>query len=340
MGSREGAKEQAVLEAEPLASESSLQGLALLRQLVASSLGPHGRIKTVQNAVGGHVTMTTSSSRLLSAMSLSRPVLRMLVNTVQKGAKALEDGGLRAAFLALRLLETSLSKGTVEVPAVVMSDVYDECLLLSKEYLALDQHCFPSDRVNLTFLTCVTQTVLTSKPLCSLQGETLDKVTALVLEAFLNSLPDNQSMSTCSDGIFLLGLDRAATENSACFDGFLLEWPELSTLAEKPLAVRRGDGDSVRVALLTVSASGDAEWVVDAGYEMAVGVGVEDEVKDAWKLLARTLVDKEIGLLLSQRVVHPSVKTELSLAGVLCVDRLGAASIPYIRDLTGMGCHT
>ena len=61
------------------------------------------RLKFFQSSSGGHVTVTSTSSKILHGFSsLSHPIPRLILSAVRGHLDAYNDGGLRTALLLLR----------------------------------------------------------------------------------------------------------------------------------------------------------------------------------------------------------------------------------------------
>lgn len=61
------------------------------------------RLKFFQTSGGGHVTVTSTSSKILHSLSgLSHPISRLILSAVRGHLDAYNDGGLRTALLMLR----------------------------------------------------------------------------------------------------------------------------------------------------------------------------------------------------------------------------------------------
>ena len=65
------------------------------------------RLKFFQSSSGGHVTVTSTSSKILHSLSgLSHPIPRMIFSALRGHLERYGDGGLRTALLLLRCLTT------------------------------------------------------------------------------------------------------------------------------------------------------------------------------------------------------------------------------------------
>lgn len=88
------------ITAQPLDDLKVKNILKTLKDLVYSARGPNGRLKFFQSSSGGHVTVTSTSSKILHSLSgLSHPILRLILAAVQGHLDNYSDGGLQTALL-------------------------------------------------------------------------------------------------------------------------------------------------------------------------------------------------------------------------------------------------
>lgn len=281
--------------------------------------------------------MTTSASRLLSAMSFSQPCLRLIVSAVQGHLRNHYDGGLLVGSLCLHLILNAVDLENVSKKCV--REVYEVLFNLVDEYLNSDD-CPVSvnvDTSNVKVMLAYVQSILAAKPVCGLRPASAQHLSQLALKAFLNSVPDTPK-SFFSDRVFTLQFDKTDITSSEILEGLLLEWPEKSTLlGAQELHTIRVSSQEVRVALVIVSMSGDAEEFMTNKAEAQ-----EQVIQSAADLMMKRMLafcdwlhDHQVGLLLCQKVIHPKVKSHLRQKGVLFVERLGLQPMGYIQDLTG-----
>lgn len=281
--------------------------------------------------------MTTSSSRLLSAMSFSRPCLRLIVSSVQGHLRNHHDGGVLAGSLCLHLVLNAVEVESVGRKCV--REVYEVLLKLIDEYLTSDD-CAVSvtvDTSNVKVMLSFVRSILASKPVCGLRLASANYLAQLVLKAFLNSVPDVSS-SFLTDRVFNLQFDKKDITSSEVMEGLLLEWPEKSAaLGAQELPVIQVSSKNVRVALVTVSMSGDAEEFLTNRMEAQPQVvqSAADLVLKKMLAFCDWLHEKRVGILLCQKVIHPKVKSYLRQKGIVFVERLGIQPVAYIQDLTG-----
>ncbi|KAI8483245.1 hypothetical protein Bbelb_389860 [Branchiostoma belcheri] len=99
-------KQQSTVINQSLKDPKNAQAVSTFRALVQSCYGPTGRLKMIHNASGGHVTSTSMSQTLFRSMSVSNPVVKLIVSAVQSHTNQFSDGGLFAALLCSCLIES------------------------------------------------------------------------------------------------------------------------------------------------------------------------------------------------------------------------------------------
>ncbi|ESO92286.1 hypothetical protein LOTGIDRAFT_145572 [Lottia gigantea] len=340
MGSIEAAKNQSNLQVDTLDDPEVKASLATLRQIVSSCMGPHGKIKIIQNASGGPITRTTTSSRLFNSISLSKPVLKLVVNSVKSHVDQFQDGGLMACLFCLLLVESSVES---DINRSILADLFQVFYEIIDDYLSSEECAckYEMDFSNLDAMMAFVQNMYDSKPFCGLYGYQLEEFSRLILQTFLQCIPDMASSkaSFYTTRIYLLCVKHEDMNFSQNLSGLVLEYPELSSLNEKKLSVKRSldsvDCDRIKVALINCSMSGDVESELNANCEVATGMDPDLFFTEKILSFCYQLVTKEVGLVLCQKVMHPRVKDYLRSKGVLFIDRLGAMPIPYVQDVTG-----
>ncbi|NWW71208.1 TCPB protein, partial [Climacteris rufus] len=330
--SRLEAKKPPLFISEPLTKDAVSQLLSLLCGILKSSYGPAGRLKQLHNGVGGCVCTTSQSSALLGHLSISHPVLRVLAASVQNHVSRFSDCGLFTAILCCGFIENFRSLSVV--PCTVIK--------ISKYLLSLCMDYMKSEacgcRVSVDFsrvesLACLVRSILTSKPACMLNKTEVDHLTTLMLKAFIFTVPSHVETNTVLGKCVIVPVKGKRVVDSTVFPGLLIEMPEIQL--GKPLAVKKTGSDMIKMALFCVSMSGDG-FTPEEG-TIAVHHGVSLEMSELNQLLnvGKQLVEDEVGLVVCQKVMHPSLKQYLKESGVIAVDRAGLALMEPLGRMTG-----
>lgn len=339
MGSRKEVTHESAITRQTLDDPQLQAALQVLSHLLNSATGPHGRIQSIQNSVNGPFIITTSSNRLLSTMSFSRPCLRLIVAAVQGHLQNHHDGGLLAGSLCLHLVSKALDEqGTVGRKYV--REVYEWMLSYVDEYIN-SGHCpvrITVDTADVKVMLAYVRSIINTKPVCGLLPVALKHLSHIILKAFVNAVPDTHSLKFLSDRVYTLTFNKSDILNSQVVEGLLLEWPEkFPFLGEQELNCLFEHPGQLKVAVVSVSMSGDVEEMFKNVQEAEQHV-----IQSADKLVMTTMLNfcdwlltRKVGLLLCQKVIHPTVKSHLRLKGILFIERLGVQPMSYIQDLCG-----
>lgn len=312
-----------------------LSAIQTLHNLVSSSRGPHGNIKVLQNQSGGHLTLTSSSKRLLNSLSITKPVIQLLVSSAQGHVDVYSDCGLFLISFATSLAKSSLESG---LNCKILSEMYEKLLTLCVEYLNSDECGCKMNVVmsDIKFMKNCVRTVIQSKPLCRLNKDNLDLIPRLIIEAFLCSISDSESVIG-TENVHIMCHDNGNVKDCKLVSGLMLQAPELSKYKTLNLDIKKYGArrSRIKVAMVTVSMSGDMEEMPDAKLEVLDGVKLDNALVERQMNFCQQIIEDGIGILLCQKVVHPKLKLELRESGVLVVDRLGLNMVGVVCKISG-----
>jgi len=311
-----------------------------LHKLIITSRGPNGSLKMLHNDVGGHVTLTSSCSRILGSISVKNPLLKLLVSCVRGHCDAYTDCGLFTCGLALSLIRYSLE---LDIHRHLITDIYEllmhECLAwldtpldintVDRDYSHLASCKFKFDTCSLDDMRNLAAAVLSSKPGCNFWPGDLDHMTSLVVTAFLRTSAD-----ATPHNLQYVCIEGCPSSSSYIADGVLYPMPSIPPYRTKPLSLHHTEGQ-VLVAVFNTSLAGDTSEKSDADLVVSATSDVEGIVLDEMRACCERLVELGVGVVACQRVVHPSVRRLLRRDGVLVMDRLGIHHIYSVTELTG-----
>ncbi|KAK3595554.1 hypothetical protein CHS0354_021663 [Potamilus streckersoni] len=329
-------KQESSLERETQDSPQLRDALALLLDITSSAQGPWGKIKMVQNLSGGHITMTTTSKRLFSSISISKPVIGLIITAAQGHLATFDDAGLFLVKFATLLIISSLES---DINRKLLPEIYEKFLLLITLFLDPSSCPFIIKTAigDIDFMLCCVKSIIQSKPLIRLQGSRLNIVAKLLLEVFLNILPKEGTLAYILDNIHIIYSEGVCAEKSFCTDGLLIDFPEVSSLRVcklSPRTVMHNGKKRVKVAIVIVSMSGDVEEVMDTKYERESNLHPEMILFERHKEFCTSLEKQDVGLVLCQKVIHPKLKSQLTQSGIIVVDRLGLQQTKLVLKLT------
>lgn len=298
---------------------------------------PGGKIKILQNASGGNLTLTSSSKRLFQSLSVQKPIIQLLVTATQGHLGAYSDGGLFLATFAAKLVLKSIDSSR---NPKVLAEVYEVFLTMCLEFLNSTHCTFKHAALmsDIKFMKLFVKSILESKPLCGLNESTVGHISKIILETFLQSVSEYNQSLYGSDNVYTVATVGADVLESRNFGGIVLPSPELSRfkmLDIEPKFEIRDDKTCILVALITVSLSGDLDELSQVNYVARQDIDVDTEVLERLLDFCESLVQSNVGLVLCQKVIHPQLKISLRRARVIVIDRIGLQSIKYVTKLTG-----
>lgn len=328
MVSRKSFKEQSEINSSEL--DDNLGSLRLLQNIALTSRGPDGKVKVIQNSAGGHVTLTSLSGRLLSMLSISKPLLKMLTSSTEGQIQAFGDGGLFLIVCCVNIIELSENSPTGNR---VLVELFDELMELALDVLKSDQF-LGKIKLSLTstvHMLSLVKTIFSSKPLCKLSDDSLTLIASMVVECFLSSVKDDNKNT---NSVLILTTDCLPVNQSHYLPGILMLYPEISPSSVKKFQFVRKDS-KILVALVTASMSGDSEEIMQGHFIQRGEFVAEQTVMELLETFCKHLIDCSVGLLMCQRVIHPTLKVKLRQNGVFVIERMGARFTSYIQNLTG-----
>ncbi|KAM9196416.1 molecular chaperone MKKS isoform 2-T6 [Mergus octosetaceus] len=330
--SRLEAKKPSLFISDPLTKDTVSQSLSLLNRILKSCYGPAGRLKQLHNGVGGYVCITSQSSAILGRLSVSHPVLKVLTASVQNHVARFSDCGLFTAILCCSLIENFKS---LHVPSCTVIKISKDLLSLCTDYLKSEAcGCRVSvDFSNLKTLLCLVRSVLTSKPACMLNATEVDHLTMLIVKAFMFTIPCHVETKAVLGKCVTVPVKGRRVLDSTVLPGLLIETPEIQFA--KLLSVKRISSDTIKIALFCVSMSGDLFNPEEGMITVHHGISLEMSELNQLLNVGKQLVNDEVGLVVCQKVIHPSLKQYLKENQVMVVDRAGLSVMEPLSQMTG-----
>nr|XP_045013289.1 McKusick-Kaufman/Bardet-Biedl syndromes putative chaperonin [Jaculus jaculus] len=328
--SRLEAKKPSLCKSEPLVSESVRAKLSVLKGIVTSCYGPSGRLKQLHNGLGGCVCTTSQSSALLGSLAITNPILKILTASVKNHVSCFSDCGLFTAILCCNLIENVQPLGLT--PSVVIK-LNKHLLSLCTNYLR-SEACgcrIPVDFSNTQIFLCLVRSILSSKPACMLTRKEIDHVSALILRAFLLTIPESAGDHIILGKSIIVPLKGQRVTTSTVLPGLLIDMSEVEL--RKLLPIEKSSAR--KVALFCVSLAGDFSDAGEGTVVVTGGASLENAVLDQLFHLGRQLVSDHVDLVLCQKVIHPSLKQFLSTHHITAVDRVGVALMEPLSKVTG-----
>ncbi|XP_048363662.1 McKusick-Kaufman/Bardet-Biedl syndromes putative chaperonin-like [Sphaerodactylus townsendi] len=330
--SRVDVKKASLCTSEPLSQETVGHALSAFSKIVKSCFGPTGRLKQLHNGVGGRVRTTSHSSALLGSLSVTHPVLKLLTASVQNHVSRFGDAGLFTAVLCCSLLEKWQGLSVAPCTRVKISQhLLSQCL----DYLP-SEACgckIPVDFSCSKILLDLVRSVLAGKRACMLSRKEADHVSMLILKAFLLTVPQNVGTGVGLGKCLYVPIKEKRVMDSMVCPGLLIETPAFHQTQLLPARITALS--PIRTALFSASLSGDAGDTGEGSIIVHHGVSLEAAVLDQLLSLGQRMVKDGVGLVVCQKVIHPALKQYLKENQVVAVERVGAAMMEPLKEITG-----
>ncbi|XP_044310173.1 McKusick-Kaufman/Bardet-Biedl syndromes putative chaperonin-like isoform X1 [Varanus komodoensis] len=330
--SRVDVKKPSRCSSEPLTKEAVSHALSVFSKILMSCYGPTGRFKQLHNGVGGCVRTTSQSSALLSGLSVTHPVLKLLTASVQNHLAHFSDCGLFTAILCCSLLEKAAS---IHVAPCLFIKISCHLLNLCIDYLG-SEACgcrVPVDFSNSKVPLSLVRSILTSKRACSLSRKEADHISTLVLKAFLFTIPQSVETRLALGKCLYIPVKNRRVLDSAVYPGLLIEIPE--SHPARMLPVKRATSCTIKMVLFCVSLSGDLAESVEGVITVCQGVSLEAAVLQQLLALGKQIVRDGVSLVVCQKVIHPALRQYLMENHVVAVERVGIAVMEPLKQMTG-----
>ncbi|GAB6022358.1 hypothetical protein CHUAL_006478 [Chamberlinius hualienensis] len=322
-----------------LPNEENIKAVKLLRLICSTCMGSNGNLKLIQNVSGGHVTVTSSSTRILKNLKVSNPVVRVITSAATTHLNQFSDGGCYFMFLISDLV-VKLWELTDEISQSAISRIFEEISRILVEHLK--ESCNFKVKIefeSLKTLMHIVRSVLSSKPGCQLSKQQESHIVNLILRVFFEGMPAVDCSDTDLGTVHYISVCGVSPQNSQLFPGLLfyqkdLEW----TIYDRNLIDEYSGRKNFCCALFRVSLSGDAdvqglseaEWTINGGVNAAIDACTAQILK-----LCQQIVSAEVKIVACQKVIHPAVNRYLKQHGVITLDRLGQINFNALVDLSG-----
>ncbi|KAJ3609909.1 hypothetical protein NHX12_022003 [Muraenolepis orangiensis] len=315
----------------PLENPDVIQKFTVFKQLLTSCFGPNGKLKQVHNNIGGHSVTTSTSQVLLQSASPSHPLLKVVATSVLSHVSRFSDCGLFTAILCFALIDQAKLSGLRRNVSISINEyLLDMCTT----YLHQDG-C--GCKVKLDFsssknLITLAWSVISSKPACMLTPQEALHISMLAVQAFLLTVPCETPGNVRLGRTVTVSVEGPAIATSAVFPGLLVEVPDHLTLGNKHnLQPQR----LMKMVLFSVSLSGDLFEMDEGTVEVNHGADMESEIMDQLLVVGQRAVKDQVELFVCQKVIHPVLQQYLNQHDVVVIERLGAALVEPLAELTG-----
>lgn len=308
-----------------------------LKDVCLSAYGPHGRPKAVHvNPKSNSVHVTSISSRLFGYFSIKAPIVRLLVQLVDGHRESVGDGGLFAMALAAGLIERGWSSGH-PIPLVVQS--YRMALTWTVDLM--DQITTKVSWGDMRAMLELVKSSFTARAVTRLSEQTTHFLAVLLVQAFLTGLEINPKTGLVAvPSVRVLSLVGKDTMASEVLDGVIVDIP-LPIGAPRSLS-------KVRTVLYNVNLDLSANEQYSENMHVKIAAVASSPLPDSardWttteasKTLMHQLADTwtklGVGLVASQKRIHPYLLHLLITRGIVPLQRLSIRHIQAVHAAIG-----
>jgi McKusick-Kaufman syndrome protein len=287
----------------------------LLSFFSSSYGGRNARLQLIQTLDNSMSVCTSISSRIQYQLKCRHLISRLLSAAILKQTSIYHDGGLYFSIIFCNFLIQFR-----EINSNKKLSLFDSCLDL------IDQMNIPTEIItfdSIHQLMAMVRAVI-CKSLAYNNSDLLrEQICLLSVKSFLENITSQQQL--------ILTIEGLSTEESTLFNGLVYQ----TSIINSSLC-----SEITRLCLyFTISLAGDYT-IEDVDH-----IETEKQMFE-WIQTTADRISKQIieythlhngGLILCQKVIHPSVKIKLKQYGINTIDRLGRQYTPYFCYLTGKG---
>ncbi|KAG8228478.1 hypothetical protein J437_LFUL009343 [Ladona fulva] len=289
-------------------------------EMIASCVGPKGKVKLIQSE-GGIEILTTSSKRLLQWIEIDCPVLQVISNSMKGQWEMYNDFGLLTGLISSYLL---IDASNYLVPFTKMSKLVKVMSSVSSSLLQSSNIEIKVDFSSLKQLLQIVRAIITSKPLCG--KSTLIDVEALCFSIVKGFLHGFSQESSCLGSVSVLVEEGPSSEPPTTFPGVLYalpanggeeeyHWRVPSNCAKKKLLV----------VLFTDNLSTSCQHCNYTDVVLAEGcIEIQNQViLERIEVICQKLLAAGVSVFACQKVIHPVTQLFLRRNGALVLERMG-----------------
>ncbi|CAF4990000.1 unnamed protein product, partial [Rotaria sp. Silwood1] len=284
----------------------------------STSYGSNARLKLIQTLDNSMSICTSISSRIQHQLKCRHLISRLLSAAIQKQTSIYHDGGLYFSIIFCSLL---LQFRDMSINSHKQNSLFEYYLNL------IDEINIPQETITFNSihqLLAIVRAVI-CKPLAYNYSDLLrEKLCLLSVKSFL----ENITMINSSTQQLILTIQGLSIDESTLFNGLLYQ----ISLRKSFLCSKK-----IRSCLyFTISLAGDytIENLDHVETEKQMFEWIQNTAEHITKQIIEFTCLHNGGLILCQKVIHPSVKMKLKQYGIDTIDRLGRQYTPYFCYLT------
>ncbi|CAF3448207.1 unnamed protein product [Rotaria socialis] len=292
--------------------------ISRLLKFFSTSYGANARLKLIQTVDNSMSICTSISSRIQHQLKCRHLISRLLSAAIQKQTSIYHDGGLYFSIIFCSFL---IQCRELSMNAAKQNLFFQCCLNF------IDEMNIPKETITFNSihqLVAIVRAVI-CKSLAYNNSDLLrEKLCLLSVKSFL----ENITMINSSTQQLILTIQGLSIHESTLFNGLLYQ---IST-SKSYLCSKK-----IRSCLyFTISLAGD--YIIEDLDHIETETQMFKWIQNTAERITKQILEYTClhngGLILCQKVIHPSVKTNLRKYGIDTIDRLGRQYTPYLCYLT------
>ncbi|CAF1485120.1 unnamed protein product [Adineta steineri] len=293
--------------------------ISRLLSFFSSSYGSNGRLKLIQTLDNSMSICTSISSRIQYQLKCRHLISRLLSVAIQKQITTYHDGGLYFSMIFCTFLKQFRDLSIDSNKKLLL---FEQCLNL------IDQMIIPFETITFNSihqLLAIVRAVICKSLVYNNSDLIREQLCLLSVKTFL----ENITLVNLSEQQLILTIEGLSVEETNLFDGLLYEISSISSsLCSK----------TTRSCLyFTISLAGDYT-INDVDH-----IETEEQMFEWIHNIANRIAKQIIaytqlhngGLILCQKVIHPTIKVQLKQYGIDTIDRLSRQNTSHFCYLTG-----
>lgn len=291
-------------------SNNDYELLSRLLAFFSSSYGgQYAHLKLIRTLDQSMTICSSMSNRLQAQIKCQHRISRLVLSALQKQLTTYHDGGLYftivflSFLLQFREIQNSIS-------------IFHSCLNLFDQ-IEIDREILTLNSIQ--SLISIVRSVICKSLAYRNNQQIREHICLLAVKSYLENLSLNQQQ-------FILTIDHLQIEQSNLFDGLIYTNSSIHLSNQQRTCL-----------YFRISLAGDYQ------IENIDHIETDKEIFEWIRLTADRIARQIIansclhhgGLVLCQKVIHPSVKIQLRKYGIDTIDRIGRQHTPYFCYLTG-----
>ncbi|CAF3658103.1 unnamed protein product [Rotaria sordida] len=284
----------------------------------STSYGSNARLKLIQTLDNSMSICTSISCRIQHQLKCQHLISRLLSTAIEKQISIYHDGGLYFSIIFCNFL---IQFRDITINSNKQNLLFESCLNLIDE-INISQETITFNSIHQ--LLAIVRAVI-CKPLAYNNSDLLrEKLCLLSVKSFL----ENLTMINSSIEQLILTIKGLSIDESTLFNGLLYQ----ISISKSYLCSKK-----IRSCLyFTISLAGD--YTIEDLDHIETDKQMFEWIQNIAEHIIKQIIEYTClhngGLILCQKVIHPSVKMKLKQYGIDTIDRLGRQYTPYFCYLT------